>query len=197
MLARKMLAMAGLVSVAAPALAADHAEAPGTQGDPAADIADFYAWSDGSTITAILTYNPLMIPGDAAVYDADVLYTIHFDVDGDVLSDHEIDVRFGANGAGEWGVQAMGIPGAGAPVQGAVESVIAGPGSMLYAGLRDDPFFFDIDGFNDTLYTSDLSFTATDGIAGFNVMTIAITFDAPSLLGNDVDFQTWATSSRF
>jgi hypothetical protein len=196
MLARKMLAMAGLVSIAAPALAADHAEAPGTIADPAADIADFYAWSDGSTVTAILTYNPLMIPGDAAVYDADVLYTIHFDLDDDAVSDHEIDVRFGSNAAGDWGVQAIGIPGASAPVQGAVESVIAGPGSMLYAGLRDDPFFFDITGFEDTLASGDLSFTATDGIAGFNVMTIAITFDAASLLGNDVDFQTWATSSR-
>ncbi len=197
MLARKMLAMAGLVSVVAPALAADHAEAPGTMSDPAADIADFYAWSDGNTITTILTYHPLLIPGDAGVYDADVLYTIHFDLDGDVLSDHEIDVRFGVNTAGEWGVQAMGVPGAGAPVQGAVETVIAGPGSMLYAGLRDDPFFFDIDGFNETLNSETLSFSATDGLAGNNVMTIAITFDAPSLLRNDVDFQTWATTSRF
>ena len=196
MLARTMLAMAGLVSIATPALAADHAEAPGTQADPAADIADFYAWSDGSTVTAILTYNPLMIPGDAAVYDADVLYSVHFDVDGDAVSDHDILVRFGQNTDGDWGVQAMGVPGAGGAVQGPVESVIAGPGSMLYAGLRDDPFFFDIDGFNDTLTNSTLSFTGTDGIAGYNVMVIALTFDAPSLLGSDTDFQTWATTSR-
>ncbi len=196
MLARKMLAMAGLVSIAAPALAADHAEATGTQADPAADITDFYAWSDGSTITAILNYNPLMVPGDPAVYDADVLYTVHFDLDGDAVSDHDIHVRFGTNSAGEWGVQAMGIPSAGAPVQGPVESVVAGPGSMLYAGLRDDPFFFDLNGFNDTVTSGDLVMDGSDDIAGFNVMVIALQFDAPSLLGNDVDFQTWATTSR-
>jgi hypothetical protein len=196
MLARTMLAMAGLVSIASPALAADHAEAPGTQADPAADIADFYAWSDGGTVTAILTYNPLMIAGDPAVYDADVLYSIHFDVDGDAVSDHDIHVRFGQNAEGHWGVQAMGVPGAGAPVQGPVESVVAGPGSMLYAGLRDDPFFFDMDGFNDTVASGTLSFTGADAIAGYNVMVIAVTFDAPSLLGSDSDFQTWATTSR-
>ena len=196
MLARKMLALAGLMSIAAPALAADHAEAPGTQADPAADIADFYAWSDGSTVTAIVTYNPLMIPGDPAVYDADVLYTIHFDLDDDAVSDHDIHVRFGQNGEGSWGVQAMGVPGAGAAVQGPVESVVAGPGSMLYAGLRDDPFFFDIDGFTETVTTGALAFTATDGIAGANVMTIALEFDAPSLLGAETAFQTWATTSR-
>ena len=196
MLARKMLAMAGLMSIAAPALAADHAEAPGTQADPAADIADFYAWSDGSTVTAIVTYNPLMIPGDPAVYDADVLYTIHFDLDADAVSDHDIHVRFGQNAEGSWGVQATGVPGAGAGVQGPVESVVAGPGSMLYAGLRDDPFFFDIDGFTETVTTGTLAFTATDGIAGANVMTIALEFDAPSLLGAGTAFQTWATTSR-
>jgi len=196
MLARKMLAMAGLVSIAAPALAADHAEATGTQADPAADITDFYAWSDGSTITAILNYNPLMLPGDPAVYDADVLYSIHFDLDGDAVSDHDIHVRFGINAENQWGVQAVGVPSAGAPVQGAVESVVAGPGSMLYAGLRDDPFFFDLGGFNDTLATGDLLMDGSDDVAGFNVMVIALQFDAPSLLGTDVDFQTWATTSR-
>ena len=137
-----------------------------------------------------------MIPGDPAVYDADVLYTIHFDLDADAVSDHDIHVRFGQNAEGSWGVQATGVPGAGAGVQGPVESVVAGPGSMLYAGLRDDPFFFDIDGFTETVTTGTLAFTATDGIAGANVMTIALEFDAPSLLGAETAFQTWATTSR-
>lgn len=188
---------AGALLLSTSAIAADHAEAPGTQADPAADIADLYAWSDGSTINAILTYNPFLLPGDAAVYDGDVLYTVHFDTDGDNVSDHDVHIRFGASPAGNWGVQATNFPGAGAPVDGAVETVIAAPGGHLFAGLRDDPFFFDVAGFEATLTTGDLSFTGADAVAGANVMVIAIEFDAASLLGTGTTFQTWATTSRF
>lgn len=202
--ARHVLAAGALVALATPAFAADHAEAPGAAGDPAGDIADYYAWASDGTIKAALTFDGLRAPGDGASYDADMLYTLHFDLDGDAVSDHDIHVRFGQNSAGAWGVQAMGFPGAGAAVQGAVETVIPAPGGMLFAGLRDDPFFFDLTGFtnvvtNGTLFESPgvLYFDSTrDDLAGTNVMSIVVEFDAVSLLGDDTDFQTWATSSR-
>jgi len=201
--ARRVLAAGAIFALAMPAFAADHAEAPGTQADPAGDIADYYAWASDGTIKAALTYNALLAPGDASVYDGDVLYTMHFDVDGDAVSDHDIHFRFGMNSAGNWGVQAMGFPGAGAAVQGPVEAVIPAPGGMLFAGLRDDPFFFDLTGFTNTVTYgtlfdgSALYFDSTrDDLAGTNVMSIVVEFDAVSLLGADTDFQTWATSSR-
>jgi len=184
------------MTLPATALAADHAEAPNTQYDPAADIADYYVWHEGGQIQAVLTYNPFMIPGDDAVYDAGVVYTLHFDVDGDAVSDHDIDIRFGQASSGNWGVQVSDLPGASAPVRGQVETVIAAPGGQVFAGMRDDPFFFNLAGFLDTLATGTLSFDGTDDVAGVNVMTIAIQFDAGSLLGTDTDFQSWATSGR-
>jgi hypothetical protein len=202
--ARSVLAAGALFALATPALAADHAEAPGAAADPAADIADYYAWASDGTIKAALTFSGLMAPGAAATYDADVLYTMHFDIDGDAISDHDIHFRFGMNSTGDWGVQAMNFPGAGAPVQGAVETVIPAPGGMVFAGLRDDPFFFDLTGFTNVVtYGSlfdgkgNLYFDSNrDDLAGTNVMSIVVEFDAVSLLGTDTDFQTWATSSR-
>ena len=189
--------VAGLLAFGVPALAADHAEAPVSSADPAADISDLYTWHSEGTVKAVLAFNPSLVPGEAGVYDADVLYTLHFDVDGDQVSDHDVHVRFGQSSSGKWGVQAMNLPGASAPVVGAVETVIDAPGGRLFAGLRDDPFFFDLTGFNDTLATGTLSFDpARDAFAGSNIMVIAMEFDAASLLGTDTTFQAWATTSR-
>lgn len=195
--ARRMLAAGALCALGMPAFAADHAEAPGTQADPAADISDYYAWYSDGTVKAILTFNALMVPGDAAVYDPDVLYTLNFDVDGDDVADHMVHVRFGQAADGSWGVQASNLPGAGAPQHGPVEMVVSTPGGKLFAGLRDDPFFFDLTGYSETLSTGTLSFDNTrDDFAGTNAMAIVVEFDAPSLLGSSTTFQTWATTSR-
>jgi len=205
--ARKMLAAGAFLALTAPAFAADHAEAPATSKDLVADIADFYAWSSNGTVKAVITYNPLIDPGVASVYDGDVLYTFHFDTEsqGDGVAEHEVHVRFGQNAAGEWGVQAMGFPGAGAPVQGAVETVIPAPGGMVFAGLRDDPFFFDITGFTAVVDPKTGGLldkgvpridSTRDDLAGTNVMAIVIEFDQVSLLGEETTFQAWATTAR-
>jgi len=204
--ARKMLAAGALIALATPAFAADHAEAPGTSKDLPVDIADFYAWASDGTIKAVVTYNPLIMPGSPSIYDGDALYGIHFDTDEDAVSDHDVWVRFGTNSAGEWGVQVVGFPGAGAPVQGAVETVIPAPGGMVFAGLRDDPFFFDLEGFTASTVTYGALLdgkgvpyidSTRDGLAGTNVMSIVVEFDAVSLLGaTDTTFQAWATSAR-
>ncbi len=150
--------------------AADHAEAPGTMADAAADIADFYAWhTDDGKIVAILTFASQMAGGDPA-FDRDVLYTIHLDNTAtaaglttpdfplpddntnDNESDIDINIRFGQNESDEWGVQIEGMPGTDAAIQGAVGELIdAENGNLAQAGTYDDPFFFDSTGFNATV----------------------------------------------
>ena len=189
----------GLLALAGPALAADHAEAPGTAVDPAADIADLYLWENGNgQITAVLTFAGLTAAGGNATYDADILYGIHIDTDLDNVEDKSIWVRYGQDGLGNWGVQVSGLPGAGAPIVGAVEQVIAAPGGRVWTGLRDDPFFFDLQGFNDTLYTGTLGFDSTrDSLAGTNVTALVVEFDTASALDASTQARVWATSSRF
>lgn len=187
------------VSISGVVVAADHAEAPGTMGDGAADIADFYAWHDNGTVTAIVTFGGLTPAGGDAVYDANVLYGIHIDTDGDAVPDMDIWARFGQDADGNWGLQVQGLPGEDGNVVGAVESNIDG---KAWAGLRDDGFFFDLEGFNLTIASAMEDATATnlmfdptrDSLAGTNVTAIVVSFPG-SAVGSD-NIQMWATSGR-
>ncbi len=192
-------ALAGLITLTlgANVFAADHAEAPIAGADPAADIADLFAWHDEGTLTTILTVAGLGMPGDAAVYDADVAYAIHIDNDGDNESDIDIIVKFGTDSQGEWGVQVSNLPGTGAAVVGPVEQVVQAAGGKVWVGLRDDPFFFDLEGYQNTLATGALDFDSTrDSLAGTNVTTIALEMDLGVALDGADTIQVWATSGR-
>lgn len=179
------------------AFAADHIDAPAASVDVPADISDFFVWHDGSHLTAVLCFAPFGVAGDGAMYDPDVLYGIHIDTNGDNEADHEIWARFGTDSLGNWGVQVEGMPGTGAPVAGPVESVIQAPGGRIYAGLRDDPFFFDFDGLTETLSTATLSFDATDdAFEGTNVTSIVVEMDQGAAANGADNIQMWATTAR-
>ncbi|QED28719.1 DUF4331 domain-containing protein [Microvenator marinus] len=185
-----------------PVDAADHTDPPDRVGTPgnAADIGDIYAWHNTAegTLTVALTFSGPLAPAadQAGNYDDDVLYAIHIDNTGDNVANHNIYARFGQNDLGDWGVRVEGIPGATAPVEGAVEATIdAGNDVKVWAGLRDDPFFFDLEGFQDTLSTGDLSFDNTrDSFAGANITTIVLEMPLDAARGAETEFQVWATT---
>ncbi len=238
-----LLAAASMTLGSQEVVAADHAEAPGTQADGVSDIADFYAWHTAEgKVVAIITFAGLQAPGAEAAYDRDVLYTIHVDNtaaagglttgadratnDNDNESDIDINIRFGMNELGDWGVQVENLPGsAEALIQGAVgDTIDAGDGNMALAGTFDDPFSFDLDGFNATIENAmasdgaddiDLAFgslanfldgddkttgpiAAPDRLLGTNVHAIVVEFDTAAALNKNPDglLQMWATSSR-
>lgn len=189
--------------------AADHNDPPGrttgASADKAADIGDLYAWhtTDGKTVL-VMTYGGPVDPvaGQTAEYDADVLYGFHIDTDGDQAADHDIWVRFGQSPSGNWGMQVTGIPG-GDPGQQAgpveLQNSISGVTDGFYwAGLREDPFFFDLTGFMDTVSTGTLSFVNDrDTFAGKNISAIVIELETEDLeAGTDNTFDVWATTAR-
>jgi hypothetical protein len=180
--------------------AADHNEAPGTMADNAADLADFYMWhNDEGKLVVAMTFAGLAEAGAPPVYDLVALYGFHIDNDEDHVSDIDIWCRFGTNTAmDEWGVQCLNVPGAAGPVEGAVESPIdAGGGIMLFAGGREDPFFFDLDGSQATTMSGMLEFDMTnDTFAGLNVTAIVIEMDAAMAAGEGTTLQAWITSGR-
>ena len=167
-----------------------------------ADIADLYAWTNESGKTVlVLTYAGPVDPvaGQTATYDPDVLYGIHIDNDGDNLADHDLYVRFAQNASGNWGMQVEGIPG-GDPgtqagpvaVQNGVDGVTDG---FFWAGLREDPFFFDLTGFQETLSTGTVSFVNDrDFFAQKNISAIVIELETEDLGGTTLE--VWATTSR-
>lgn len=239
---RKLATTVGAAVLVAAALplgstvdAADHHDAPGSTADPFADINDLYAWhTDNDTIVVVLTFNGLLPPDapDDATFNSDelpnVLYTVHIDNNsapiGDPAdwataptdtydSDIQVHVRFGQNGLGEWGVQVENLPGATDPIVGPVGMTLGEGNIRATAGVFDDPFFFDLDGFqatianldDDTMDTeTDLAFRSlmaeanNDSFAGLNTMAVVLEMDATAALGGNADnyLQLWATTGR-
>jgi len=182
------------------AFAADHSEAPATRADNAADIADVYAWHEGNKLITVVTYAGLQATTatQSASYDEDVLYTVHIDNNADNIADSNVYVRFGKNNAGEWGVKVENLPGTSEAVMGAVETKLdAGNGLSVYTGLRDDPFFFDLEGFNQTLETGTVSFDPTrDSVAGLNISSIVLEMDLAAATNGSDSLAVWASTGR-
>ncbi|MBK7827723.1 DUF4331 family protein [Nannocystis sp.] len=197
-----LFALGLVAAVAMPLLtdtvhAADHVDAPKTKAFLAGDITDVYAWHTGDgKVVAVLDFAGFGEAGLPATFDADVLYTIHIDNNNDNLPDQEAHIRFGKNSKGAWGVQVSGLPGGKPVVTGPVETTIdAGMGLRVYAGLRDDPFFFDLDGFNKTVQTGTLSFdNKHDTFATTNVTAIVVEMSTDALVGNGKTFRLWAST---
>lgn len=182
--------------------AADHNDGPAAAAKRSADIGDLYAWHKGEAgaekLVTILTFDGLRAAMDApvAVYDEDVLYTINIDNDGDTTADIQIHVRFGKNAAGDWGMQIQNLPGTTEDVVGAVGTVLdPAEGVKAHVGIHDDPFFFDLAGFTETLATGTLAFTKTDALAGTNTMAITLEMPLSDALGTGTQLKVWATTA--
>ena len=185
------------------AWSADHLDPPERVNvdTASADIADLYAWHQGTgenrSLVIIMTYGGPIAPGAGISFDPNVLYTVHIDNTGNNQPDQSIYVRFGQNLAGDWGVQVINLPGAAGPVTGAANSTLENGATKIFTGLRDDPFFFDLGGFTDTLTTGTLSFDPTrDFFAGSNVSAIALEMPLQSALGVGNSLSIWATTSK-
>lgn len=190
--------------------AADHLDpAGGVVGGDVADIGDLYAWHTGDavgdTLTLVLTYGgPIAAPDGGpkvGAYEDDVIYGIHISNDGDVATHSDVWIRFAMNDLGDWGVQVLGLPGASGEIQGPIETSLAdvgNPNVKVFTGLRDDPFFFDLEGFTDTLNTGALAFVNTrDSFAGQNINAIVLEMPVQSAIGGGSGpLDIWATTAR-
>ncbi len=186
-----------------PAISADHLDPPartnnGPTSDVAADIADIYMWHTASTIVLSVTGAGPQPQGVAPVYDADVLYRVHLSNDGDPTTDEMLlDVRYGKNAAGEWGVQFVGIPGSTRAIAGPVQTALTDGTVKAEAGLFDDPFFFDLQGFNDTKSSGTLSITNTRNFfAGKNDTSFVVEFPQSALAQTGKPLTAWVETRR-
>ena len=210
-LAVTVLAAAALAAVVSggPALsaAADHVDAPGLTppgGNLQLDLTDVYAWRarNGKTVLAA-NVNGLTAPGQQPVFASGVpsvsktnavTYWIRVDNNGDATPDVNLGVRFGK--PNKMGVQSMTVTRNGKVIltgstSGGKSVKINRAGAVSgYAGLRDDPFFFDLDGFINVLSSepgkSFLGCTSprTDFFANRNVSSIVLELPASLLTGS-------------
>jgi len=196
-----------------PASAADHREAPAINEDPSADINDVYVFrnpSDSSKLVLVMTVNPFSDPNVAPSYrfSPGALYRFDIDNSGDAVADEVIDVTFLALVPGPQTVTAKFPDGttvtgnttaptvtsttANSPV---ITNGPAGSGIKLFAGPRDDPFFFDVVGFNRFLAGTG-SFSGIDSFTGVNVSAIVVELPVDLVSGGSDTLQIWGETQR-
>jgi hypothetical protein len=191
----------GLLAAGLPALAADHRDAPAISERPVADINDVYAFiapDDPEQLVLAMTVNPVSDPGFAPTYafSPDVLYRFTIDNAGGPRPEHTIDVVFSALSGGEQRVRARFpdrtvVRGDATPPSVGTEpnepNIVDGPAGsdiQVFAGQRDDPFFFDLIGFNRSL-----AFTGADTFEGLNVSAIVLQFPVELVSDGQTDLE--------
>lgn len=180
-----------LVSAAAPpAFAADHLDAPAVTADGRTDINDLYAFqspTNSDNTVLVLTVNPLAGVMSPTTFDPAAEYTFNIDNTGDAVADVTYTTTFtDVPGGGQtFAVSLSGNP----YTTGSTGSTAAsGSGGQVTADVFDDPFFFDLAGFQDGL-----NFTGDDFFAGANVSAIVLEVPSSELGGNNIG--VWATTS--
>ena len=197
--------------------ASDHKDSALLAADHAADIADVYTFKspvNPDNVVLVMTVSGFIPPSEASTtfFDPNVLYQWKIDNDGDPVEDLVIQAFVTGTG----GHQVMHFRGPAAPAAtGTTDRVVPGPetatvrvsnsevpivasrgGMTVFAGVRDDPFFFDLVQFKRIIAGEATAFRnpGVDTFAGFNVLAIVAEFPS-SLLGGQ-KLGVWGTTSR-
>jgi hypothetical protein len=191
------------------AQAADHLDAPSLgslsagslQGDR--DINDVYAFdgSNSSKTVLAMTVSPAAGLLGPLAFGTNVRYTLHVDNDGNNVANVNYVARFGAVGSGPASKHTGSRSRTGTHLaSGATGNTVqVAGGGKLYAGLRSDPFFFDLLGFRGSLGLGPNTNTLcdsdpTDFFKDLN--TLAIILEVPDgALGRHIG--VWATTEQW
>lgn len=187
-----------------PVRAADHFDPPARTDplvaatpDKAADIADIYTWQTADSVVIVLTFAGPQAANLPATYDPDILYTINIS-NADAPTDAEIQIRFKFGKDGQnVGVQVDGLPDGGGPLIGPVEQTLSRGAIQVRAGLYDDPFFFDLQGFKDSKSTGNLSISKDRNFFNGQNDTAIVIQIPTAMLNKGSPLNMWATTARF
>lgn len=180
-----------LSSTAAFAFASDHLDAPNLAGDGQADVNDLYAFqapgASGNSVF-IMTVNPFAGSLSPSNFGTDVSYQFQIDNTGDSIADLTYEAVFAGTGSNQdFTFRQLGGPDLAVGTTGS--NLGTSNGGTVHAGVFDDPFFFDLVGFNDGF-----NFTGEDTFAGSNVS--AIIFELPSVELGGPNIGVWARTLR-
>jgi hypothetical protein len=194
-------------------ISADHLDAPAVQGGKS-DITDFYVFQGANTNNMVFVANVqgLLSPAmsASASFDENVMVEFNIDNNGDNVEDLVIQAIPRDGKMYFFGPIAPGTSGTSSMVKtnnplGSVDitnygtnAVVASQnGASMFAGLRDDPFFFDLGQYSAIIAGTATSFNnpGTDTFAGTNVMSIVVELPK-SLLGGSGTLNTWVETKK-
>ena len=214
-------------------LASDHQDTPEVELHPRLDINDVYAFPGTSPdrMALVLTTSSPITPAAStgAGFDPGILYQIKVDNTGDGVEDVVLQFTFDGQGNAQQ-VTMRGpltpsqtgtltsVASTGPTLTGATNSIIGSPsGIQLFAGLRDDPFYIDLEQFFKIIpdrapvqgplskigpnpEASAFRDPGIDFLRGINTLAIAVELPESLLLppgaGADPKLGIWATTSR-
>lgn len=173
--------------------AADHADAPAVTGT-ASDITDLYVFAgqDPNNLVFVGNTQGLLSPTSTATakFDENTIIEFNIDNNNDNIEDLVIQCKYDAasNTMNIYGPVAPSEKGTRSKLEGNVTASVAvtaygsAPtigtqnGIKVFAGPRDDPFFFDLDHFKKIIAGTASGFNnpGTDHFAGTNVMSVVV-----------------------
>ena len=206
----------GVVFLGGIIYAADHIDAPAVTGAGNAslgtDITDVYAFqnpADNTKMEFVIDVIGLLSPAASATatFPSNVMYELNIDNTGDNVEDLVIQFLIQNGKVRAYGPAAVGAPGTTSTVKtnGPVTEVSvtaygsapvignSSNGIKIFAGPRDDPFFFDLVRFKEIIGGTQSGFRnpGVDAFAGTNVMSL-IAEVPKSLLGSAATINVWA-----
>jgi len=210
-----LFASAGLGSLTTVS-GADHRDSPLNVSNPTADINDVYAFrstDNANNLVVAISVNPLIAPSDNNTrgrFDQRVQYQVHLDRNGDLIDDVTLNIRMTTQS------DSLIIEGAGTPITaaitppGATAPMITNVGGVkVFAGLRDDPFFFDLTGFQGFIANPQVPAAGlrpagagapADAFAGTNILAIVMELPVTVATGgssaNSGTIRAWVSSTR-
>jgi len=227
------------IAVGVAAYAADHKDSPSVTADHTTDITDLYAFKDTTNLVFVMDVNGFSasVGTEDFRFATDALYLFHFNTDTDASTDEKkFTVQFANKGDAQW-IRVRGTghgTGSNDDIVGEIntaadanspKTITSADGAVkIFAGPRDDPFFFSLNG-NGTTYkgfttctTGSMCFlgvcnhenpstgclsggtaapypnTAVDTFAGYNLSSIVIEIPASDFSTNNIG--VWASTAR-
>ena len=194
--------------------AADHIDSPAVT-NQTSDITDVYAFraADPNNLVLVANTQGLLTPGTtgAAKFDENTLIEFNIDNNNDKIEDLVVQCLYDAatNKMRIYGPIAAATPGTKSKIEGTLTADVAvtpygtaaiigtSGGIKVFAGPRDDPFYFDL-----TRYKMILAGTApgfnnpgADSFAGTNVLSIVVELPK-SLLGGTGSLNVWLETKK-
>lgn len=193
--------------------AADHIDSPAVT-NQTTDITDVYAFQGENTSNMVFVANTqgLMAPSatGAAKFDPNTLLEFNIDNNGDNVEDLVIQgiakdgkmYVYGPVKPAGTGTQSVlkGIPTASVDITPYGSSAVIGTGGGLkvFAGPRDDPFFFDLAQFKHVIAGDAASFNnpGSDTFAGTNVMSLVVEVPKSMLGSSNGKISVWLETKK-
>lgn len=212
---KRILPLVILAGIGIFMLSADHIDAPAVTGT-VSDIGDFYAFQseeNSDNLVFIATTQGLTSPMStpAAEFDEGLMIEFNIDNTGDNVEDLVIQLiprdgkmyAFGPYQPSSTGTSSM-INESEMSLSvditeyGDAANIASANGFKLFAGPRDDPFFFDLGQYTQIIGGNATSFNdpGTDALAGTNVMAVVIEVPKSRLEGGAASLNTWVESKN-